>query len=128
MDSAEVGKYIESVAVRIGFHNGGSLAGTGVLYTLQAQKRAVVLNAGHVLQNDSHICPAVLSVWSKSGTKNISLDLSDSDDNKEVNIHYCTMAESMFLTLRSSMFHGTTGWLTSLRSVLEKPKYQHKSN
>lgn len=24
------------------------------------------------------------------------------------------MAESMFLTLRSSMFHGTTGWLTSL--------------
>ena len=36
MDSAEVGKYIESVAVRIGFHNGGSLAGTGVLYTLQA--------------------------------------------------------------------------------------------
>lgn len=89
MDSAEVGKYIESVAVRIGFHNGGSLAGTGVLYTLQAQKRAVVLTAGHVLQNDSHICPAVLSVWSKSGTKNISLDLSDSDDNKEVNIHYC---------------------------------------
>lgn len=55
MDSAEVGKYIESVAVRIGFHNGGSLAGTGVLYTLQAQKRAVVLTAGHVLQNDSHI-------------------------------------------------------------------------
>ena len=48
MDSAEVGKYIESVAVRIGFHNGGSLAGTGVLYTLQAQKRAVVLTAGHV--------------------------------------------------------------------------------
>ena len=32
MDSAEVGKYIESVAVRIGFHDGGSLAGTGVLY------------------------------------------------------------------------------------------------
>lgn len=118
MDSAEVGKYIESVAVRIGFHNGGSLAGTGVLYTLQAQKRAVVLTAGHVLQNDSHICPAVLSVWSKSGTKNISLDLSDSDDNKEVNIHYCP----------GFMYNGTTGWLTSLRFVLEKPKYQHKSN
>ena len=49
MDSAEVGKYIESVAVRIGFHNGGSLAGTGVLYTLQAQKRAVVLTAGHAV-------------------------------------------------------------------------------
>ena len=50
MDSAEVGKYIESVAVRIGFHDGGSLAGTGVLYTLQTQNRAVVLTAGHVLQ------------------------------------------------------------------------------
>ena len=44
MDSAEVGKYIESVAVRIGFHDGGSLAGTGVLYTLQTQNRAVVLS------------------------------------------------------------------------------------
>ena len=62
MDSAEVGKYIESVAVRIAFHNGNSVAGTGVLYTLQAQKRAVVLTAGHVLQSaltNSHICPAV---------------------------------------------------------------------
>ena len=42
MDSAEVGKYIESVAVRIGFHDGGSLAGTGVLYTLQTQNQAAV--------------------------------------------------------------------------------------
>lgn len=72
MDSAEVGKYIESVAVRIGFHDGGSLAGTGVLYTLQTQNRAVVLTAGHVLQRalaKSHSCPAVLSVWSESGAK-----------------------------------------------------------
>ena len=71
MDSAEVGKYIESVAVRIGFHDGGSLAGTGVLYTLQTQNRAVVLTAGHVLQRalaKSHSCPAVLSVW-KAGRK-----------------------------------------------------------
>lgn len=61
MDSEEVGKYIESVAVRIGFHNGISVAGTGVLYTLRAQKRAVVLTAGHVLQGaltSSHICPS----------------------------------------------------------------------
>lgn len=61
MDSAEVGKYIESVAVRIGFHDGGSLAGTGVLYTLQTQNRAVVLTAGHVLQRalaKSHSCQA----------------------------------------------------------------------
>lgn len=80
MDSAEVGKYIESVAVRIAFHNGNSVAGTGVLYTLQAQKRAVVLTAGHVLQSaltNSHICPAVLSVWSENGTKEISLELAD---------------------------------------------------
>ena len=63
MDSAEVGKYIESVAVRIGFHNGGSLAGTGVLYTLQAQKRAVVLTAGHVLQNDSRRFVCLEQKW-----------------------------------------------------------------
>ena len=92
MDSAEVGKYIESVAVRIGFHNGISVAGTGVLYTLRAQKRAVVLTAGHVLQGaltSSHICPAVLSVWSESGTKDISLELADSDGDEAANIHYC---------------------------------------
>lgn len=74
MDSAEVGKYIESVAVRIGFHDGGSLAGTGVLYTLQTQNQAVVLTAGHVLQRalaKSHSCQAVLSVWSESGAKDI---------------------------------------------------------
>ena len=92
MDSAEVGKYIESVAVRIAFHNGNSVAGTGVLYTLQAQKRAVVLTAGHVLQSaltNSHICPAVLSVWSENGTKEISLELADSEGDEAVNIHYC---------------------------------------
>lgn len=72
MDSAEVGKYIESVAVRIGFHDGGSLAGTGVLYTLQTQNRAVVLTAGHVLQRalaKSHSCPAVCLFGAKAGRK-----------------------------------------------------------
>lgn len=92
MDSAEVGKYIESVAVRIGFHDGGSLAGTGVLYTLQTKNRAVVLTAGHVLQRalaKSHSCPAVLSVWSESGAKDIFLELADSSNDKAANIHYC---------------------------------------
>ena len=71
MDSAEVGKYIESVAVRIGFHDGGSLAGTGVLYTLQTQNRAVVLTAGHVLQRalaKSHSRPFCL-FGAKAGRK-----------------------------------------------------------
>lgn len=60
--------------------------------TLQTQNRAVVLTAGHVLQRalaKSHSCPAVLSVWSESGAKDIFLELADSSNDKAANIHYC---------------------------------------
>ena len=50
------------------------------------------MTAGHVLQRalaKSHSCPAVLSVWSESGAKDIFLELADSGNDKATNIHYC---------------------------------------
>ena len=109
MDSAEVGKYIESVAVRIAFHNGNSVAGTGVLYTLQAQKRAVVLTAGHVLQSALPFCPFGAKTERRKFLWNWLIRKVMKQSIFTTVRALCTMAESIFLTLQSSRFLGTTG-------------------
>ena len=92
MDSAEIGEYIESVAVRIELGGTGCVAGTGVLYTLQAEKRAVILTAGHVLSKNvtgTNTCQAILSVRVQDTVKDMELTLSGVESGGTPNVYFC---------------------------------------
>lgn len=95
MDLEILGRYIEKVAVRVGFGENANLQGTGVFYVVPSKKRAAVLTAGHVLYKTvtaDRVQDAVLSVKTEGTTKDIRIELACDDcklPGKNINTHYC---------------------------------------
>ena len=77
MGQEKLGSHVETVAVRIGVGESAELSGTGILYTVQDKKRAVVITAGHVLYEKmtAEKIPLFLSVRTIDGPKEIKAKL-----------------------------------------------------
>ena len=95
MGQENLGSYVETVAVRIGLGKNAKLIGTGVLYTVQEKKRAVVITAGHVLYENANVGEvreARLAIKTVGSIQNIPIELiDDSAENRDkiANVHYC---------------------------------------